>query len=295
METLDLSNNELGFISEGGFEGLSNVSTLKLNNNGAYDPEDTSIDRWYNRLLRIEDGAFRHMPLLGFLDLSNSGVRNITDGTFSGGLVHLETIHLGSQAYMGMGAALRVSPGAFGHLPGLKDLDLSDNIMFQEDFEPGLFRNCSSLTRLDLRSNRLTTLSAETFAGLQGSLVRLFLSSNRITSVSLGALSGFDKLSEVSLEYNRLAILPLEVFGDMGSGLAYDSGAYVSLEGNPLVCAPRAPTGGRGYIYFGWSMSASSLPQCPSEVLTFICSPAVVMVLTLCGIDVLAGMQAALY
>jgi Leucine-rich repeat (LRR) protein len=255
METFDLSNNELGFISEGGFEGLSNVRTLKLNYNGAFDSYN------YNWLLRIEDGAFRHMPLLGFLDLSNSGVRNITDGTFSGGLVHLETIYMYSTNRWG-GAGLRLAPGAFGELPGLKTLNLNDNELPQEDFEPGLFRNCSNLTGLNLHDNRLTTLSAETFAGLGDSLEWLDVSNNDITSVSVGAFSGFRKLRYLSLWYNDLTTLPLEVFGDMGSEYRPSMGyASVDLYGNPLVCIPRAPTNG------GLSgTSADTLPQCPSEV-----------------------------
>jgi Leucine-rich repeat (LRR) protein len=282
METFDLSNNRLGFISEGGFEGLSNVRTLKLNHNGA-TPYSSS------GLLHIEDGAFRHMPLLRDLDLRYSNMINISNGTFSGGLVNLETINLQDINYMG-GREFRLAPGAFGDLPGLKYLDLGQNYLPQEVFEPGLFRHCSSLTDLRLKNNRLTTLSAELFAGLEGSLRNLDLSSNDITSVSMGALSGFRKLAGLSLHGNDLATLPLEVFqGDLGSEVSYpSSGTSVTLNGNPLVCIPLAPANG-----LLWKdSSAGSLPQCPSQVPIFI-FPLFSTFVSLCVMDVLARMQAA--
>ena len=269
MDTFDLSNNELGFISEGGFEGLSNVSTLKLNSNGGV----TTFGFYSHRLLRIEDGAFRHMPLLRDLDLSYSGLTNISNGTFSGGLVNLETINLRLTIAMGYmlpeGMRFKLAPGAFGDLPGLKSLNLEHNDLPQEDFEPGLFRHCSSLTTLSLKYNRLTTLSAELFAGLEGSLRHLDVSYNDITSVSMGALSGLRKLGSLSLHNNDLTTLPLEVFqGDLGSEMSYpSSGTSISLNENPLVCFPLPPANG---ALWGYS-SPGSLPQCPSQVPVFMC------------------------
>jgi Leucine-rich repeat (LRR) protein len=273
VETLGLGNNWLGpgSISGGSFEGLSGVLSLNL---------ALQRDGPNSGIRDIGDGAFRHMPLLRELKMKRS-LRAVSgsevvigNNTFSGGLVHLETLDLSENYDYGN---MRLAPGAFRDLPGLKILDLRSNYLPQEDFEPGLFRNCRNLTELNLFDNRITTLSEDIFAGLGDSLVRLHLSRNRIDSVSMAAFSGISKLSYLDLSDNRLSVVPLD-FVNVTSAPP-STWKYIYLGYNPLVCAPRRPPSNY-YVSLSLPSGSDAMPLCPTEV-TFL--PASDLSLSVCS------------
>jgi hypothetical protein len=135
---------------------------------------------------------------------------------------------------------------------------------------------------LHLGSNKLTSLTEDTFKGLNGTLRYLTLGSNQISSIAERTFFGFSRLYHLGLEYNELTVLPVNVFANMSmadsDGLIYEPNGnyyyynyvYVYLYGNPLVCRPSEPR--YGYLYLpsgpsGGSMSgSSSLPLCGTQV-----------------------------
>jgi Leucine-rich repeat (LRR) protein len=267
VEHLSLSENKLVSISEGSFEGLSGLLSLNLDDNGGGAVYTAAGNYDYTVFLEIEDFSFRHMPLLTTLSIQQSsscrsgGLRGIGNDTFSGGLIHLETLNLCCNC-AGMDID-GIAPRAFAELPGLKTLDLRNNAIRQQDVEPGLFRHCGNLTTLSLRNNHITSLSESTFAGLAGSLKSIELSNYdplMISSISVATFEGFSKLSHIQLEGNRLSIIPADTFANIGS-----SYTYVDLDRNPLICAPRKPSN----VDLWLGQDSSSLPPCPSQVRPF--------------------------
>uniref|UniRef100_A0A0V0J6I3 EGF-like domain-containing protein n=1 Tax=Schistocephalus solidus TaxID=70667 RepID=A0A0V0J6I3_SCHSO len=95
----------------------------------------------------------------------------------------------------------RLEKANFDELPGLTQLVLSQNEI--EEIEDGAFENLSNLQYLDLSSNWLTCLSANTFSGL-GQLKSLLLSNNRIQRIAPESFDLKPNLQKLDLTGNPL-------------------------------------------------------------------------------------------
>ena len=143
-------------------------------------------------------------------------------------------------------------------LKSLRTLDLGNNAISR--LEAGTFVCLSTLQSLSLSSNRLSTLSNETFFGLGPSVEYLDISGNSIISVAANAFRNLlgPNLRYVALSNNRLVVMPRNTF-DNSSSVA------VLLASNPLVCLPEGERVTTNDWYWGWNQP-SQLPLCPYEV-----------------------------
>jgi Leucine-rich repeat (LRR) protein len=278
VRSLSLSYNLITSIGAESFAGLIGVTMLSLSSSSyCYSGQACG------RVQSIEDGAFRHMPNLHTLNLQYHDLSIIRTGTFGGGLAKLKILDLStydSSYYcgnppFGYFSGLRIASGAFAGLGGLESLNLQGCQIPDNVFGQSLFRHNRNLTRLDLGNNRLTSLTEDTFKGLNGTLQSLYLSYNQISSIAERTFLGFSRLYHLQLDYNELTMLPVNVFANMtmvDSNGNYNGGqsVYVYLYGNPLVCRPSEPRNGYLYVSDLYSSSSSSnhylIPRCPAKV-----------------------------
>ena len=94
------------------------------------------------------------------------------------------------------------------NIPNVKTfrkLDLSSNKL--TTLPAGIFTGLTALQELDLSSNQLTTLPAGIFTGLTA-LQYLYLSSNKLTTLPAGIFTGLTALQKLHLSGNQLTRLP---------------------------------------------------------------------------------------
>lgn len=264
LRVLDLSNNQLQQVSSDDLRNLTSLETLALNNNvltqiaaGTFDGLSslTSLNLEYNNgLVTLEDGAFRGIPRLVTLKLSNHRLCVLRNGTFGGDLPNLENLYLDRTLVSSSSYPMSIEAGALFGLGSLKYLSLGYCYFSDENLLPGIFRQCRNLTILHLHSNRLTSIPRLTFVGLEESLEQVNLQNNWLTSVSGDSFSGFLKLRHIILYSNSISVLPLSVFANVTPGCTVD------LRWNPMTCGPKGPAG------VSISLPTSDLPVCPSEV-----------------------------
>ena len=97
----------------------------------------------------------------------------------------------------------------FEHNVNLLKLYLSDNVI--ESLDDHSFVNNEHLTYLDLRRNRIKTLSQDIFDGLDN-LKFLLLDSNNIASIHEMAFSSLCRLVSISISHNKIQNLSPDVF-----------------------------------------------------------------------------------
>ncbi|XP_052558069.1 platelet glycoprotein Ib alpha chain-like [Tympanuchus pallidicinctus] len=180
-------------------------------------PEDTGILLLNaNRLESVSTAAFRPLPALQDLDLSDNGLR----------AVHAEDPLPSLKELLLSRNALRALP-ALHVLPALTRLALAHNQL--RALAPAAFRAVPRLRDLDLRGNALQTLPEDAFAGLRV-LEDLDLSDNALEELPAGLLQDLEKLETLWLSGNRLRALPSGFFPE---GHLF---AYVFLTDNPWHC-----------------------------------------------------------
>jgi len=94
----------------------------------------------------------------------------------------------------------KLEPGALNVAAHLQHVDLSENQLNDVD---GAFDGLLRLSRLDLRQNRLSAVTANTFSGLSD-LRYLRLDDNRVSSIDSRAFATLDRLMYLVLRGNRL-------------------------------------------------------------------------------------------
>jgi hypothetical protein len=277
LEELYLGSNSLTSIAGGTFEGMSSLQSLFLLYNKIQSISADSFaglsglrclnvenQVYPSRLQVIEDGSFRHMPNLEELVLISHSLSRISNETFGDGLSKLKKLDLRG-SYSGFSRPT-IESHAFAGLSGLEWLNFADLRVASESFQPGLFYNCKNLTYLDLSLNPIMMLSQTAFAGLENSLRILNLRFCQLSSLGPQTFTGLSKLETLWLDYNRLTVVPLELFLNMFA-LKY---AYVG--NNPLACRPKVASdveAGSGISYpLPWRIQSldMSLPLCPAQV-----------------------------
>ena len=161
------------------------------------------------------------------LDLSRNQLAVVDTLRGLGGLVELRlrqnrigVLHRGALDYVAVSLEVldlaennltRLEPGALHVATQLLHVDLSGNQLNNVDLSgnqlsdvDGAFDGLRRLTRLDLRRNRLTTVTSKTLSGLSG-LRYLRLDDNRISSVADRAFATLDRLMYLVLRGNRLS------------------------------------------------------------------------------------------
>ena len=206
-DPLSLDNKGITALAAGDFDGLTSLTTLRLESND---------------LVTLDAGVFAGLTSLTDLSLSSNGLTSLPTGVFDN-LTALTQLNLSGNDLSELPA------GVFAGLTALTNLSLTGNGL--TSLPTGVFDNLTSLTQLNLSGNDLSELPAGVFAGLTA-LRALRLSSNELTTLPAGVFDGLTSLTNLSLTGNGLTSLPTGVFDDLTSL------TDLSLSSNKLTSLP---------------------------------------------------------
>ncbi|XP_030840870.1 insulin-like growth factor-binding protein complex acid labile subunit [Strongylocentrotus purpuratus] len=224
LRVLDISNNDIPFISKGRFKGLTNLQVLDVSN---------------NQLTSYSENAFTDLVLLRKLHLSREKVVLLKD-TFK----QLRTVLYLDLSYTDIQVS-RSSIEQFYNMTCLVDLNLERAELRDTDLYNGinnrsLFSGLFSLKKLRLNDNYLVSLDERVFHNLT-KVYYLDLSKSIIQVLRPGVFSPLSSLSHLYLRENKL----VEMAGDIFHGLYLLSAVYISdnmlsgLEPTTFAQAPR--------------------------------------------------------
>lgn len=183
LERLDLSNNEILTIDDGGLLGLPNLISLDLTQNQIKVIQSKLFHTMQNleylmlgnnNIASIEKDAFQGLPSLTILDITHNHLKTINAREIN---VLSKLVHL----YLGHNQIDNIF-GEFA-LPEIHSFHVQCNNL--EVIPEELFKNTLQLAHIDLSFNKLRNLTEETFLRLP-LLLYLNLRNN---SVSINAAS----------------------------------------------------------------------------------------------------------
>lgn len=156
----------------------NNISEIRQNQLRL--PNLLELDLGDNAITTVDETAFSLCPLLKHLDLSYNRIQTLPHGVFRTNLENLETIELQGNRI--------------------------------ENVE-GILNNLSSLLRLDLSSNKLKSISAETFKDSPG-IFKLKLVDNQIEVIDPAAFASQKHLQSLYLGGNQLKTFDFQVISE---------------------------------------------------------------------------------
>ncbi|XP_051564343.1 toll-like receptor 8 [Myxocyprinus asiaticus] len=227
---LDLSRNNLFFISPKQFEGYGNISCLNLSSNGfAAAPNGTE---------------FTSLPGLKYLDLSFNRIDLAYDYAFTE-LQSLEVLDLSYNPHYFTVSGVTHNLNFLRHLPSLKVLNMSHNSintlttkamssqslqelqfhhnrlgkLWRENDKTydNLFRSLTNLTYLDISYNYINKIPLRVYTCLPETIQKLRLSHNDLTNVSWTSLRRFKGLRELILNNNNILSISSNLSKDLPS------------------------------------------------------------------------------
>uniref|UniRef100_A0A3Q4HVF9 Leucine-rich repeats and immunoglobulin-like domains 3 n=1 Tax=Neolamprologus brichardi TaxID=32507 RepID=A0A3Q4HVF9_NEOBR len=223
LETLDLSNNNVGEIKSGSFPALplknrflnnnrlsslepgcftnlsSSLQVLRLNRNRLSNigPKIFTLPHLQhelsrNRVRRVDGLTFQHLPSLRSLKMQRNSLNRLMDGCFWG-LSNMEV-------QLDYNNLTEVSKGWLYGLLSLQQLHLSHNTISK--IKSDAWEPCPKLSE-NLSSNHLSRLDESGFANL-GVLDRLDVGNNRVSFIADGAFRGLSNL-QMDLQNNEIS------------------------------------------------------------------------------------------
>ncbi|XP_051870411.1 toll-like receptor 7 [Pristis pectinata] len=221
LSTLDLSRNNIFYISPTQFENLSFVRCLNLSGNAVSQA--------------LNGSEFRSLPHLRYLDLSNNRIDLLYESAFQE-LRELQVLDLSNNNHYFQMEGLTHSLNFIHSLGNLSKLIMNENDIYSSadaqlnskslsvlEFRSnqldymwsdgnnmyiGFFENLSNLSRLDLSGNRLKFIPPGVFSRLPPVLKELVLSDNELRSFNWGRLYLLSRLEVLDLGNNLLSTVP---------------------------------------------------------------------------------------
>ena len=181
---LNLARSSLSSLQAGDFSGLSNLTSLDLDN---------------NELETLPTGILTELTSLQYLSIEFNQLRGLPAGLLTG-LTDLRAVRFLMNRLESLPA------NTFAGLNRLTVLDLEYNDL--RTLPAGVFAGLE-LTFLGLEANDLQTLEAEFFSGL--AVEKLDLSHNDTRTIASNAFGGIRGLEYLDLGYNQLDALPAGV------------------------------------------------------------------------------------
>ena len=181
---LNLARSSLSSLQAGDFSGLSNLTSLDLDN---------------NELETLPTGILTELTSLQYLSIEFNQLRGLPAGLLTG-LTDLRAVRFLMNRLESLPA------NTFAGLNRLTVLDLEYNDL--RTLPAGVFAGLE-LTFLGLEANDLQTLEAEFFSGL--AVENLDLSHNDTRTIASNAFGGIRGLEYLDLGYNQLDALPAGV------------------------------------------------------------------------------------
>lgn len=255
IRDLYLDFNRITRLADSPFRG-TNVARLYLAANGMVSIDERAFHSLSSTLIlldldrnRLRDypTALHHLKKLRFLYLANNRISRLADGDFSSFGAHLEALSLAGNNLEDFPASVLRSCPKLAHLNMAYNTienvtsdmfyDWSDNLEVLilkgnqiSQLPARLFQHTHMLRELSLSFNRLTAISDDAFVDVADTLETLEL--NMVlekANFPVGLLKPLRKLHWLSLEHNRLAVLPTTAMDHLHKL------RYLSLEGNRLA------------------------------------------------------------
>ncbi|XP_032889224.1 toll-like receptor 7 [Amblyraja radiata] len=219
--TLDLSRNNIFYISPAQFDNLSFIKCLNLSGNALSQtlngseflslPHLRYLDLSNNRIDLLYESAFQELQELQVLDLSNNNHYFQMEGlthrlNFIHTLTNLSKLIMSeNDIYTSADSQLRSNS-----LSVLEFRDNQLNYMWSDGnyMYIEFFENLSNLSRLDLSGNRLAFMPHDVFDHLPPLLKELVLSGNQLRSFNWGRLYLLVRLELLDLGSNLLTTVP---------------------------------------------------------------------------------------
>ena len=209
VNTIDLSTNDIEFISYASFSGINHLKTLILSKNKLESIGEllnslntSDLAELYlssNQIIRLNGVKFPSS--LTLLDLSKNRLKFIGNCIFTK-LTDLMSLDLSSNQIK------EISYQAFEDLTSLKSLYLDKNQLEQLNVS---FTRLANLTKLTIVSNKLSIVHS--FLGLKN-LIELELTHNDLIGDSL-SFKGLISLTKLSVRTNSLGSLSRFTFDDL--------------------------------------------------------------------------------
>ncbi|KAI1882237.1 hypothetical protein AGOR_G00248620 [Albula goreensis] len=230
LKNLFMSNNRISSLEPGCFENLSStLQILKLSRNRLSTvpakifqlPNLQHLELNRNRVRRIDGLTFHGLHSLKSLKMQRNGLSRLMDGAFWG-LSNMEVLQLDYNNLT------EVSKGWLYGLLTLQRLHLGHNAISR--IRPDAWEFCQKLSELDLTSNHLMRLEESSFVGLS-LLDELHVGNNRISFIADGAFRGLSHLQTLDLKNNEISWTIEDMNGPFS---ALDKLRKLFLQGNRI-------------------------------------------------------------
>nr|XP_050859212.1 protein artichoke isoform X1 [Vespula vulgaris] len=186
LQVLDLSRNNIGRLGINTFSSLSSLTRLDLS---------------LNALRTIEESSFEGLVKLKWLSLQDNNIL-LVPATALTRLPALAHLHVEFNRVAALSTELIRSTSS-----SLVTLGLTRNLV--REIPGRLFYNFENLISIELSGNMLSSISQNTFAGLEDTLLNLDVSFNRLTSITELLLRN---LLSLNLAGNQLKRISPETF-----------------------------------------------------------------------------------
>uniref|UniRef100_A0A8B9BZG5 Toll like receptor 7 n=1 Tax=Anser brachyrhynchus TaxID=132585 RepID=A0A8B9BZG5_9AVES len=223
-KTLDLSRNNIFFISPSDFRDLDFLRCLNLSGNAISQTLNGSefhylsglkyLDFSNNRIDLLYSTAFEELKLLEILDLSNNKHYFLAEGVthvlnFMKNLAYLKKLMMNENEI-----STSISTGMESQ--SLKILEFRGNrldVLWMDGNARYLsfFKNLTNLEQLDISFNSLSFLPYGIFEAMPPALKILNLTNNRLKTFKWGKLYLLKKLTTLDLSNNLLTTVPREL------------------------------------------------------------------------------------
>ncbi|KAH8403583.1 hypothetical protein KR215_009972 [Drosophila sulfurigaster] len=253
LEYLDLSGNALLDISV----GLGNLHSLRdvdLSYNQISRVHADVVNAWRNvvemrlsnnLIVELQQGTFRNLPKLQYLDLSSNEIASVQPGALKGlpelqefVLADNKLVELKDHVFEELPALLAshfqynklryISPESFHHANSLVFLNLSNN-HFRNMENIGL-RSMRNLEVLDLSTNGVKLVSTMPLKALNW-LVELKMDNNQICRIQGSPFETMPRLRVLSMRNNQLRTIKERTFRNLRGNIA-----ILDVDGNPIDC-----------------------------------------------------------
>lgn len=201
----DLQSNNINFIPKNAFSGL-NIEYLDLNLNKIIFISPyafagllgyVALDLSSNMIEEIDDNAFQHSTFsLRSLKIENNKLGNMDPARLNAILAKLDSL-----------TALLMGQNGLSQMPQLSHMHLLKQLSLSKNQIEHLTTIPSGVSDLNLDSNRIKSIEADTFSNLNH-LKYLSLDSNQINYIDPQAFSNLVELVSINLARNYIKHLP---------------------------------------------------------------------------------------